>query len=337
LARKAEIILDFQNVIETPPIAPQALYGQACSNDGATIDAWKEQWIAQIRANKKTYGTFSDKSVGQLHGSGALKPAIIAGAGPSLAYNADQLKNRGGIPLISCLHNFHFMEDRGIAPDYYVTLDAGEVTIGEVSEGGSKTEEEYWALTEKRTLLAFIGTHPKLLEKWRGKVLFFNCPVASDDIIAATEEKERFNMFVGTGGNVLGACLYIAKGILGANPIAFVGADFSFGYNRRFHAWESKYDAHLGNVVKMIDVYGNKVLSWQSYANFKSWFDFIAIKVPGLYINCTEGGTFGAYPEGNIAAVKQMELAQFLSMYQMHEHLREQCQNPGTEERKLIF
>jgi hypothetical protein len=337
MSRKAEIILEYQNLIERAPIPPQALYGQACSNDTTTIDSWRDQWIAQIRANHKRFGSFKERGLGKLFGAHQYMPAIIAGAGPSLKVNAALLKNRGGMPLISCLHNFHYLEDLGCPADYYVTLDAGEITIAEVSEGGKRSEDEYWALTKDRKLLAFIGTHPRLLEKWQGEIYFFNCPIPDEAIKAAVTELEPFYTFVSTGGNVLGACLYIAKGIMGCNPIAFVGADFAFGYDKKFHSWDSKYDANLGHVVKMVDVYGNKVLSWQSYANFKAWFDWVAEKVPGIYVNCTEGGTFGAYPEGNIASVIQMPLEKFVGMSHMNEHIRGQSEHPEILDPKILF
>lgn len=337
MPRTAEITLEYQNYIETPPVQANQLYGQACSNDGVTINSWRDIWIANVKANHKKFGSFADKSIGKLFGKFKYMPAILAGSGPSLKVNANQLKNRGGIPLISCLHNFHFLEDLGAAPEFYVTLDAGEVTIEEVYEGGSKSPDEYWAMTKDRTLLAFIGTSPRLLEKWQGEVYFYNAPVPDQTYMAEVNAIEPFDVWVSNGGNVLGACMYIAKGFLGCNPMAFVGADFAFSYDKKFHGWASKYDAKLGYVLKAIDVYGNKVLTWQSYHNFKSWFDYIAMQVPGIYINCTEGGTFGAYPEGNIMAVKQMELENFLKMYRMHEELRGQCENPSSGEKKILF
>lgn len=337
MSRTAEIILDFQNYIESPPIQPQQLYANAASSDQVTIDSWRKTWISNIEANKKFLGSFKDHSLGQLHGSEKLKTAIIAGSGPSLKVNAHLLKDRGGIPLISCLHNFHFMEDIGAAPEYYVSLDAGPVVLEEIAEGGSKSEDEYWAMTKDRTLIAYIGSDPRLFQKWQGKILVFNAPVPEKAFMEAVEQIEKFNVFVSNGGNVLGACLYIAKGFLGANPIAFIGADFAFSYDRKFHGWDSKYDKSLGYVLKAVDVYGNKVLTWQSYANFKAWFDWVALKIPGIYINCTEGGTFGAYPEGNLMAIKQMELSALIAMCKMHEELKDQSENSETEEKKILF
>lgn len=337
IVRKQEITLEFQNEIHSPPIPARSLYSQACSNDGPTLDTWLKIWIDHYTLNQKKHGPFKDHSVGSLHGLLENQPAIIVGSGPSLKHVAPKLKNRGKIKAISCLHNFHFLEDLGAGADFYVTLDAGPVTIEEVSEGGSKTAEEYWDITKDRTLLAFVGSHPDLLAKWRGKILFFNAPVPAEEYSVETEKIEPFHTYVSNGGNVLGGCLYLTKGIMGANPIIFTGSDFCFDYDKRFHAWQSKYDKNLGNVVKLTDVFGNKVLSWQSYANFKSWFEYVAMQVPGIYINASEGGTLGAYSEGNISAIKQMTFDDVMKMYTMHDILKNQCVNPGVKDPKILF
>lgn len=332
-----EIICQYQNLIDGPPARPEQLYSQACSNDKTTIDAWRHTWIGNVKANHEKFGPFKDRGLGKLWGAFQNMPAIVVGSGPSLKRNAHHLKKNKEIPVISCLHNFHFLEDLGVHVDFYVSLDAGEITVGEVSEGGSKSETEYWAMTKGKTLLAFIGSSPRLLEKWQGDIYFFNCPVPDEAYESEVKKIESFNTMVSNGGNVLGACLYIAKGILGCNPIAFMGADFSFGYTHKFHAWDSKYDANIGHCVRLTDVYGNRVLTWQSYANFKAWFDYIVSNVPGLWINVTEGGCLGSYPEGNILQLKYMDLEKFLDMYQMHEHLREQCLSPEKEQKTILF
>jgi hypothetical protein len=229
------------------------------------------------------------------------------------------------------------MEDMGAHPDFYVSLDAGPVTIEEVSEGGSKSAEEYWAITKDRTLLAYIGTHPDLLAKWQGEIYFFNCPVPEASFMEELNKIEVFHTWVSSGGNVLGACLYIAKAILGASMVAFVGADFSFSYDKKFHAWDSKYDKSLGYVIKAVDIFGNKVLSWQSYANFAACFNWVTLQVLGVYINCTEGGIFGAYAEGNLMSVKQMSLKDFIRMVNLHLEIKEQCLNPEVQELKILF
>jgi hypothetical protein len=332
-----EIRLEFQPYFDFPARQVGNLYGQACSNDAVTVNAWRPTWLKNVKANKVKFGSFAEHGVGKLFGAHRYKPVVLAGSGPSLKFNGPGLAKRDGLPLVSCLHNFHYLEDLGTPADYYVTLDAGPVTIEEVSEGGTKSADEYWALTKERTLIAYIGTDPELLERWQGKVYFFNCPLPDERLMNELEEVERFRTFLSTGGNVLGAATYFAKGILGASALVYVGADFSFSYTDKFHGWDSKYDADIGHCIRLTDVFGNKVKTWQSYANFKAWFDWLVEHVPGVYINATEGGCFGSYPEGNIRGIRQMTLEGALRMFQMSDELRDQCENPGTEARKILF
>lgn len=337
--REEKILLEFQNIIEQPPVTPGALQQQACSNDGATIQSWRQQWIDQFKKNHEKHGPFKDSGIHLLHNVFKNKPCIIAGSGPSLKHNVHKLKDRGDMGLVSCLHNFHLMEDNGANVDYYVTLDAGPITIEEVSEGGKHSAEYYWELTKNRKLLAFVGTHPELLEKWRGEIYFYNAPIPDKEYQKAIEAIEVFDVNVSNGGNVLGACLYIAKSFFGANPIIFVGADFSFGYDHKFHAWNSKYDAQMSGIVKTTDIFGNKVNTWQSYVNFKCWFDRTCMLVPGYWINATEGGSLGAYPDGNIRAIHQRTLDQVYEEFNLSNHpeILSQVQNPGNNNKVILF
>jgi hypothetical protein len=335
--KKAEIYLEYQPYFDFPQQSRGGLYTQAASNDDVTVNAWRDVWLRNIKANKARFGSFKERGLGRLHGKHRHMPAVCVGSGPSLKRNAADLSLNRGVPVISCLHNFHFLEDLGVGADYYVSLDAGPVTIEEVSEGGKRTPDEYWELTKTKTLLCYIATDPRLLEKWQGEVYFFNAPLPDAALMEEIDQIERFRTFVSSGGNVLGACTYIAMGFLGASQVCFLGADFSFSYDHKFHGWDSKYDANLGHCIRLTDVYGNKVKTWQSYANFKAWFDWLVQTVPGTYINATEGGCFGSYPEGNIRAIRQMDLKDVFGMWNLSDELRAQCENPDTDEKKILF
>lgn len=337
MVKKAEIILQYQNLIDGPPEAPAQLHQRAASNDGPTVANWHPIWVKQAQANKARFGSFKGNDLGKLWGKHQFSPIIIAGSGPSLKGNAEKLRDRGAIPLVSCLHNFHYLEDLGVKADYYVSLDAGPVTIEEVYEGGSKSQDEYWALTKGHKLLCHISTHPDLLAKWQGEVYFFTCPIPDVQVEKELNEIESFHQYVSCGGNVLGACLYIAKGYLGANDIVFVGADFCFSYDHKFHAWDSKYDKSLGHCVHLTDVYGIRRVTWQSYMNFKHWFDYVATTCPGTYVNASEGGCLGSYPHGNIRQFKYMDLADALSSYNMNSHIKGQAQNPEQMQKVILF
>jgi hypothetical protein len=334
--KQALVYLEYQQTIEHSPAPMEALYSQACANDATTVSSWRETWISQTKANHAILGPFKDRSIGQLFNKHRHMPIFLVGSGPSLKKNAHLLKGDHGIPIISCLHNFHYLEDLGVNVDYYVSLDAGPVTIEEVTEGG-KSDTDYWSKTKGKKLLCYVGSHPNLLAKWQGDIYFFNCPIPDAKVEEEIDKIERFKVLVSSGGNVLGACLYIAKAFLGCRTTIFLGADFSFSYDEKFHGWDSKYDASLGNYVRLTDIYGNKVKTWMSYANFKSWFDWVAQRVPGEYINCTEGGIFGAYPEGNIRAVKQMDLNDCIEQFSLTKHIDDQVKNPETQRIGILF
>lgn len=328
MLKTVEMELEYMNTLDTPPLTPHQLHQAAASNDDPTIESWRDTWIKNMRDNHAISGPFGTSGIGKMFGEMHLRPCILAGSGPSLANNIDELKNKGDIPLISCLHNFHYMVDNEIDVQYFVTLDAGKVTIEEISEGGQKDHEYYVEATKNFTLCAFIGSDPALIESWKGKILWFNCPIPDQKCKEEYDKTEVFHHLVSNGGNVLGACMYIAKAYGGANPIAFVGADFAFGYKKNFHPWPSKYDGKLGQCLRTVDCWGNKVYTWQSYLNFKKYFDSISMRVPGEWINCTEGGTYGVYPEGLIKTIRHKTLKEFIDGYRLYEQMRFQAEHP---------
>jgi hypothetical protein len=339
MPRKAEITLDYQNYIDSPPIRKEQLHSNACSNDSVTIKSWFQTWVDNITANKELLGSFADNSVGKLFGAHKYGTAICVGSGPSLGYNVKHLKNKGSLPIVSCLHNFHFLEDNGVGADYYVSLDAGPIVIKEIAEGGSKTPDEYWDMTEGKKLIAYIGSNPELLKKWKGEVYVFNAPVPDKGYVDAVNSIETFSVYISNGGNVLGACLYFSKAILGVDRVGMLGADFSFGYDKSsFHPWKSDYDNKLGTIVPMTDVFGIKVPSWPSYRNFKYFFDYLSLQIPGNWmVNCSEGGCLGSYAEGNIRSITQMPLADFLGQLNMCEDIKECIDNPNVDMKKILF
>lgn len=339
MIQMVEMDLQFSPTIPRPPVTPKELYKASCSSDEITVNTWRKAWIEQCKENHKNHGPFKDNGIGKLHNALALRPCIVVGSGPSLKKNVADLKTakERGFAIVSCLHNYQFLEDNGVEPDYYVTLDAGPITIHEVSEGGKKTADEYFESTKNKKLLAFIGSHPDLINRWKGEIIWYAAPIPDQEVMAEYDAIEPFYSFVSSGGNVLGASFYIAKAIMGANPIIFVGADFSFSYTKKFHAWDSNYDSNIGNVLYATDVFGNRVATWQSYYHFKCWFESRVCSVPGLYINATEGGIFGSYPEGNIEQVKQVALSDVIRMYTLSDETRPAMEKPGEKHHTILF
>ena len=343
MRRTLEMDLEFLPYLDQPPVQPAQLQKKATSNDAVTIDAWRDIWINNAKENHERYGPFVNTHLGLEWGRFRNQPAIVVGSGPSLKNSIEALKQNKSIPVISCLHNFHYLVDNDIKVDLWVTLDSGKVTIEEISEGGQHPPEYYIEKTKGQKLAAYIASDPELIETWKGEVLWFSCGIPDKKIREAMDDIEKFEVYISNGGNVLGASMYIAKAFWGCNPIAFTGADFCFDYIKKFHPWDSKYDGKLGKALITNDIFGNKVYTWQSYNNFKGWFEGVTMRVPGEWINISEGGTLGAYPNGLIPSIKQMAAVDFVRGYHICEEIRYMAENPtnatepGLDAPKILF
>jgi len=337
--RVLEVVADYQNYIDHPPMQVEQMHQAACSSDTVTVDYWRKAWCDNVRENKKTLGSFAKHSAGKLFGKYLYGSAICAGSGPSLGYNGSFLAKKGQIPLFSCLHNFAFMEDNGINAEFYVSLDAGQVVIPELSAGGKEPAESYWEKTKDKKLVAFIGSHPDLFRKWQGEIYVFTAAIPDKQWDETLAEVEPFHVMVTSGGNVLGACVYIAKAICGVHRVGIVGADYCFGHNKRsFYPWKSELDGQLGQVIPVTDVFGIKCPTWPSYHNFKLHMEWLASIIPGQWmVNCTEGGALGSYPHGNIRAIVQMPLMDFMNQLNFCESIKEACEKPSEPINKILY
>jgi hypothetical protein len=323
-----EMVLSYQQYIASPPRPKNELYGQACVNDTVTVNSWAKQWLDQCRINAAN-NDFNNNLATKLANTNLLKPAIVAGSGPSLKKNAKELlKKAKDVPIVSCLHSYAFFHDLGIEVPYFVNLDAGDITIAEMSQGGTKNADYYWETTKDKTLIAVYHSNPEIIKRWKGKILWFSAMIPDQQVMTeylkvanVKDEKVFFNV----GGNSLGAAYYFARAIMGSMTIAFIGADFAFGYNQKFHPFDSPYDQQFSGLIPVTDVFGNRVYTWQSYFNFKCWFEYEAMggagNNPGIMINCTEGGILGSYAEGNMQQIIQMPLAEFIKMTSMYTFL----------------
>ena len=318
MLRTIDIDLQYQQTIPGPPPREGDLYRKAAAGDKSTIGHWKDTWEKNFKDAKDHFGELGSKSFGQLHGINRHKPAIVIGSGPSLKHSMEALKENRGSPSpvlsISALHNFGYFEDEGCHADYYLSLDSGGVVIDDVSETRNQDGKFYWEKTKGKTLLAYAASDPRLWELWQGDIYLFNTLVPDPEVRKMKDKVEVFTHYISCGGNALGACMYAAKAVMGSSAIMYVGADFAFDYDNTFHSYKTQYD-NPGRYITAVDVFGNTRKTWQSYMNFKYWFDHVACNVPGSWVNCSEG-LMGAYREGNIQQYEYKSLHDALIPYE---------------------
>lgn len=348
-----EMTLQVQPTIEGIPAGKEAAWRAATRNDDITTKTWAKQWIDQTKENMKNFDVLGN-TVMKLHGAAANKPCILMGSGPSLSKNwkdligdGDKSIGRKDIPIVTNVHNFPFCEDRNLmtCSDYYVILDAGEICLKEMYEGGMHADdpEWYWKKTEGRTLIAYHAIDPEFAKKWKGHIYWYATPPASEELaiemmkIISPSLIPWFNV----GGNVMGAALYFARAILGCSIPVFMGMDLSFSYDRKFHPWDCWYNDKFSGVIPWTDIFGNRVYTWQSYFGFKNWFDFIACggngNNPQIWINATEGGILGSYNEGNIKQIIQLDLKAALSMLNAFHKIPDLLKMANSGKMYLLF
>ena len=63
----------------------------------------------------------------------------------------------------------------------------------------------------------------------------------------------------------------------------------------------------------------------------------VAQRVPGIYINATEGGILGAHRDGNIIQIKQMWLDQVYDMFGLSRHKEDQALTPEIRDNKVLI
>lgn len=322
MRRTLEIDLEYAQIIESPPMTPDQLYKNACMGDEITIKTWKETWIKNYQLAKDRFGTFEGKTIGQLYNANHHKPIICLASGPSLSISMEALRTNQAmvnpVPVVSVLHNFALLMDEGIKVDYWITLDAGEIVLDDTTEFGKEKKESYWEKTKGQKLLAVIFSPPKLFDLWQGEVFLFNALVPEQEMREKFDAIERCSHYISSGGNAGGGAFYFAKAILGSNPILFCGYDYCFSHDMKWHPVGSKYDNFNGNgagvTMKWKNVFGLPIKTWGSYLGFKFWHDQTVMRVPGDYINCSEG-ILGAYDSGIIKHFQYKSLKDALAPY----------------------
>jgi hypothetical protein len=335
----------YQNLARRPAIdvvqdiKEQEHWNESFKNsNGITLYSWRTPWLENTKKNLEHFKYFNrDHSIKVFANELINRPVILVGAGPSLKNNIEYLRmaKEAGVAIIASHHALMYLsqEHIRIKPDYALVLDAG------------KTWTEYYGdldFYNDVPLLADQVCDHEQLKLWKGPIFFYRSAQPTEGEVAnfLKMEMERIispNMngsIIEVGGHVMGAMVSVSRGVMRANTIIFVGADYSFAPEGNFYPFDFTIDKevpaeHFGGkegeklpappgVHGMIyDIFGNQVGTSSSYLQFKNVMD-IGIKVNMQstigtaedldFINASEGGALGALVGGNSKWMKYMRL-----------------------------
>ena len=215
-------------------------------------------------------------------------PAFSVGAGPSLDKNGEQLKRvEGKFPIFAVDAALKPLRRLGVTPTYVLSLEWDPLVM-KLFEGEDLSDV---------ILLATTGICPDVRKlNWKDMYFF-------DSSTYSKQGRKFYNKYYGDigsvipGGNVTASILALLSGVF-ADPIIFVGHDFSFpSLDRYFAKGGVKSCYSLNELYRTHDIYGNEVLTNQVLFGYKSWHEKtikMLHKENGIrFINATEGGILG--------------------------------------------
>lgn len=185
------------------------------SIDRNTIRHFRREWIENIMINAAR--NLRTRSFRGLKNSCAGIPAVIAGSGPSLGMQMENLKAiRDRILLIAAGSSIQSLLHHGVEPDLIVSMDAGEPNRRVFEQLDVSNIPFLYISMIKHTAIR-DDQSPYLLHA------YFNVDSLSDAILELGEE----DVVLSTSSTVTGTSIQAAIW-LGCTDIVLIGQDFSF-------------------------------------------------------------------------------------------------------------
>lgn len=241
-------------------------------------------------------------------------PAIICGAGPSLAKNIHILKNLQDKALIMAGGTaMNVLNGAGIMPHFGLGIDPNPAHFNRLISNIAFEEPFFYRQRMYHRALQMIHGERILVTGASG----YRLPAWFQEKLEIPKTNE-----IAEGHNVVNFNLSIAKE-LGCNPILIVGVDLAYSNNLSYapglvrHALQDPKDAFLTKysheeLLVKHDINGAPVNTLWKWINESLWFAQFASSNPQItLLNCTEGGIgFVRVPNVKLADAAEKYLTQ---------------------------
>jgi len=265
----------------------QQLLEQVSKN---TIAYRQKAWVDNFKDNvenrvKGQYGVIS--LLNTLKGI----PCIIVGSGPTLDYNIHLLKElQDKACIIACDSATKALLDYGIHPHLILSTDS-KGAVAEFFRGMDLS---------KFNFILDTFCHPdtsQLLIDEGAKIYWYNTlPVESCSFSEVLNQWTGYIGNLGTGGCVATTIWSLAVQHLGCDPTILVGLAEAYYDKAQQYAQcvikhnKSHIDVYESEPMSVKDIYGRDCYTQPGFDSFRAWFEDAFLWVPGIFINCSEGG-----------------------------------------------
>lgn len=234
----------------------------------------KDIWMSNLETNLETIQ--KSKNFLQLPPLDNNSPVILLAHGPSRKKNMHLLKDTK-IPIFCCNKTLKELL-KYTKPMYVFAVDGREDVVSSIPDEG----------TEDLTLVCPAVVHPKVLEKWKGEIYFFNTDFSWTDNGIKNEDIVRMTGIstVQVGGNV-GATMWQFARFLGSRLTILVGYDM--GYGTELPTLTDEYRKSSG--LRCMNMGDRKVWTDYLWITYQRWMVHAFSLFPHItVINATEGG-----------------------------------------------
>lgn len=286
VVKNKELLLLTQKVFET------------CKSkmvDVNTITKFSKVWLSNTIDNISAINSGSKAYLlSDLAGKYSGQTALIAGAGPSLSDNIENIQhNRDKFVIFAVNKTVQYLLQNGITPDFVVCLDARNMnkTLGGLENNFSNINA-----------IVDIRTDKEIMNKGFNKI-FFNFS-ETDFFIKKLAKYNKFMKFYESGGSASTFALVSAVK-MGFSKIVLAGIDLAFKDNviysygetmQRVSLTEIVVDKVKKNILQVKSVNGGLVYTREDYEAFITHFETLIKELN--YSEIYNISSFGALIEG---------------------------------------
>ena len=242
----------------------------------------ESKWYDNYSKNKSSIQPAKQRNDGRV--------AILVGASPGINKNYEVLKNiDDNFVIISSLPAAKFLVDNDIIPDFVFAVDAAYHNLDDLDFDHSGT-----------TLVTSPFVMPEILNAWTGKAETYLLGGGKGFNETIIEDWGKHDI---GGGNVISAAYLWAYKYLQCRHFIVMGVSLCFYKDYYFDGRKKPNETpdEYNGWYNAVDIYGEVVSTTPTLTMYKTWFETYVKHINehggGSFINSTEDGILGAYPE----------------------------------------